>query len=897
MKNLNTLIIILLLTASGLAGRAQCTASISDPGSICAGESVTLTVSFDTSDNDCDCNDGQINNADLTWTYNNESFNGQGLNLNVTLYSTTTVTVSASANCLGEDPIEAEVTITVNQVPSFDIALSNSSEALCVGNELTFELDGSFPSPITSYDWTGAVGSGSTATVAIASLGSLNVACEVIDENGCTASANEDFEVTQAVVGITQSGNGSYCQGDPFTLNANPNGTADFISCDWTVSTGFNPSGESCSVSISSANPATHDGSWQVSVVDENGCTATNTVSVIVNTAPTVSIQFDANEACVNGDDVGMDVAPSNGSYTLDCGMPNNNPINVFEDTFDPSDSGPGTFCVCYTAQENGCEAQDCAEITVNDVPDVSFTSNPTATCVSGPTVNLGSFVSPPPSQGMGGSFLVNNCYETIVLDPNEPCLTLSNLLTYTFTDNNGCSSNATSSIQIFEELLASAVSDFDVCEGAAAELGVNASGGNQNTYQYSWSPGGGLNNPSLEEPTVLNASETQEYTVTVSDANGCEASSSTLLSVFPQPAISDIIQNPVSFCVGGSAELNLENNWTSNAWGINTTYNWIFNGNSIQTAGPSNEFDPIMDTTVVSIQVNFSINGYDPGCENIFANYTLNPVPDPAPVLTTEQSSLCSGEEALFTASNTTNGTAFNWEFSPPPSSLEILGNGNVALAAWEGQSGSVLVSVTESLETCAGEDNLSVSLNSEAAPIAAEISPLGNNTLVYTDSGPDCYRWGTISADGVIAYLTNPFTNEAETFQTLVLNEINPSLLYFCEAWFGDCNTVGCSTTAVYDAAFVGVSETDFDSPFTLYPNPSAGQLWLRLPQGASPDLRIEVSNSIGQLIHSAKLNDMQGSQLIPVNLAHLASNLYLVSLYDGSGLIGTTRIIIHR
>lgn len=892
---------------SAFQSNAQCVATISGDNSICEGETTVLTVSVNTANPGCSCNNGEINQADVVWSYNNQSFEDEGFELSLTPSATTTVTVSISAPCIDGDPIEAEFTVTVNEPPVFNVVLSNSSEPTCVGNQLTFQLIGIFPNPVSTYVWTGASSANQpTATVNSAVAGALNVSCVVTDNQGCTATDDTTFNVTTINASITQSGSGTYCEGDQFTISANPNNSPNFASCQWQVlQTGFTPNPSNCGVTVSSATSSLHAGTWQVDIVDSNGCTTTESVNIQIQQAPNVNISLASNEVCVNADEVGISVSPQAGSYFMDssCDAPNSNPIDVFDAEFDPSSSGVGSFCVCYTASSpNGCVAEACADITVFDLPQVSFSSIPDASCQSGPNVNLSEFVNPAPSQGTSGTFTVNNnCSVPTVLDPDHPCLSLGfNTVQYNYTDANGCTSSASSNIQIFEALQATAAAGFDYCAGATAQLGVGAQGGNPNTYTYAWSPGGGLNNPASSAPLVLEATETQEYTVTITDENGCSSSSSTTITVFPQPEILDILQDPTSFCAGASPTLSLQNNWTNNDWGISAQYDWISNSGSLfNGSNPFNTFDSVVDTTLVTIIVEFvpQPNSYDPGCATINANFTLNPVPDPLPNLVSNQTALCSGEVALFTASNLTDGSSFDWDFTPSPTTLEIIGNGNVALASWDGQSGTLDVTLVESLVNCAGQSSLSIELSAAEAPESAEIALIGNSTLVYTDSSPDCYRWGYIDEQGVIQYLFNVVTNEPETFQTVVLNQLNPSFLYFCEAWSGDCNNPDCSTIAVYDALFVNVDEAAMEEAISLYPNPNNGVFWLRTSRPLDGDVRMVVTNRLGQLQSEEVIASQAGTKLFNLNLEHLAPDLYMVSLFDRTGHVGSTRVIIHR
>jgi hypothetical protein len=205
------------------------------------------------------------------------------------------------------------------------------------------------------------------------------------------------------------------------------------------------------------------------------------------------------------------------------------------------------------------------------------------------------------------------------------------------------------------------------------------------------------------------------------------------------------------------------------------------------------------------------------------------------------------------------------------------------------------LIVNLTESLVNCFGEASVSLSLNNQPAPQSAAIALLGNSTLVYTDSEPDCYRWGFVDESGSINFLLNPLTNEPETFQTVVLNEINTSYLYFCEAWNGDCLTPECSTLSVYDEAFVSVEENGRSEAFSVFPNPNSGEFWIRSSGVIAGNAQLVVHNQTGAQQFIEGLPFGSGEALVKVSLENYSPGIYLLSLYDDGRLIGSQRVLI--
>lgn len=99
---------------------------------------------------------------------------------------------------------------------------------------------------------------------------------------------------------------------------------------------------------------------------------------------------------------------------------------------------------------------------------------------------------------------------------------------------------------------------------------GLNAliSGGTPN-YTYSWTPTIGLNNPSSSSP-IADPSVTTNYTVTITDANGCEQKDSVLVTVDKDPPIANAGPDKTINCDNPSIGINASGG-TSYSWSPGT--------------------------------------------------------------------------------------------------------------------------------------------------------------------------------------------------------------------------------------------------------------------------------------------------------------------------------------
>ena len=120
---------------------------------------------------------------------------------------------------------------------------------------------------------------------------------------------------------------------------------------------------------------------------------------------------------------------------------------------------------------------------------------------------------------------------------------------TYTVTvkDANGCSNTATVTITQPTILAATAVPTNILCFGGTGTITGNATGGTV-PYNYIWTPGGNTN-------AIASNLSAGSYTLSVTDANGCTTSVSTIITQ-PAAALAVTVTGPSMICIGSSGTL-----------------------------------------------------------------------------------------------------------------------------------------------------------------------------------------------------------------------------------------------------------------------------------------------------------------------------------------------------
>ena len=139
----------------------------------------------------------------------------------------------------------------------------------------------------------------------------------------------------------------------------------------------------------------------------------------------------------------------------------------------------------------------------------------------------------------------------------------------YAYTSPNGCVSNALQSLEIYPQPQVSISADqappYQVCSGDAVVF--NATPGFAN---YVWS------NSAQSESIEVGVAGI--YSVSATDANGCQANSSSVsVTLLPAPNPVIIANGPLEFCEGGSVVLSTYSgfgsyNWSSGGSGFSTT-------------------------------------------------------------------------------------------------------------------------------------------------------------------------------------------------------------------------------------------------------------------------------------------------------------------------------------
>jgi hypothetical protein len=325
-----------------------------------------------------------------------------------------------------------------------------------------------------------------TQSITVSNAGNYSVA--VTDARGCTANSSATIVTINPlpINTITPGDATTFCQGDSITLTAS---MADFYL--WSN----NATTQSITVSNS--------GNYSVTVTDASGCSATSSaVTVTVNSLPTATITPDGATTFCQEDFVTL-TASSADSYLW------SNDATTQSITI----SNAGNYSVTVTDASGCSKTSSATTVTVNLLPIVTITPGSATTFCEGNSVVL--------TASSGASYLWSNNATT-----QSITVLRSGNYSVMVTDASGCSATSSATIVTVNTLPIAAITPDGAttfCEGNSVTLTASSEA------SYLWS-----NNATTQAITV---SSSGNYSVTITNANGCSmASSETTVTVNALP-------------------------------------------------------------------------------------------------------------------------------------------------------------------------------------------------------------------------------------------------------------------------------------------------------------------------------------------------------------------------
>ncbi|WP_425412738.1 SdrD B-like domain-containing protein, partial [Lewinella cohaerens] len=511
------------------------TISVNADATVCEGDMVTLTA----------VTGGGTGALSVVWMPGNLTGNNVTVTANAT--QTYTATVTDTRNCTATD----EVTITVD--PSFVSGITGLGN-LCAEEPTTFTAT---PVDGATYNWTAtgpatpASGTGETFTMSWGDTPGVYTVTLTVTRGTCVRVYTQDVNISMAV--FADAGDDkAICQGGSVQIGL-PQGQSAPIGAIYT----WSPDNGTLT-DITSAQPVASPlvTTTYTMTVTLNNCTRTDEVTVVVDP--------DLNPVADAGDDLlvcaGTEVTlMGNPTGTVASANPGDgiagyiwSPLNDVNNAFSFTESATftanadGNYQVIVFAN-SGCTDTAFVNIAIANPIVLTGSSSSDADCNGAATGSITLNVA-----GGTGNYVYDWGDLAGTNDPADRTNLTAETYTVTVSDDGGCS--AIQSFTINQPTVLMAVADsVAVCGGESGTLTVMASGG-VTPYTYQWSDGGGTDASATYTQTEI----ARSYTVTVTDANGCETTAVGRLTVLPLAAF-DLTEDTL-ICAGETVTLETSN-------------------------------------------------------------------------------------------------------------------------------------------------------------------------------------------------------------------------------------------------------------------------------------------------------------------------------------------------
>ena len=399
------------------------------------------------------------------------------------------VTVTDVNGCQEDD------TLTVTQSNSLSPIITGNT-VFCTGNSTTLDAGSGY----TSYTWSTTA---TSQTINVNTAGTYSVT--VTDAGGC--SGDTSVTVTESApptVNIT--GNTLICSGTPTNLDAG----SGYASYSWS---------EGTTTQIATVNSG---GTYSVTIIDNNGCTASSSITVTEDSIQTPTIS--GPTAICEGNQATLDAGSGYNTYLWSNGD-NTQSITV---------TAAGTYSITVS-NSSGCTAN--TSITLNISPAINLTTSSTGTSCFGYNDGTANVVA------SGGTSPFTFLWST-----GDTTQSITNVYAsyyqITVTDAAGCSESTSVLVNQPNKVVVGANTSQTICIGDTAHITAAATGGTS-PYTYFWNTGQSNNQISV------NPTQTTDYYVYAVDINGCKSDSIAVnVSVYP-PLSLDIYPNDYYVCKG----------------------------------------------------------------------------------------------------------------------------------------------------------------------------------------------------------------------------------------------------------------------------------------------------------------------------------------------------------
>ena len=478
--------------------------SVTNNPSICEGESVPLLA----------------NGANNYNWYPSSGLNSViGNTVTANPLTSTSYSVIGTSNNGCSDTIYTVVSVNPNPI----LSTQNSNVDICLGDTAILFVNGAL-----NYIWNPILGLSSANSDTVLAYPVNNIAYSIVgmDSLGCTSSTSIVINVNPFPIIDVTAPKPEICIGESILLTATGG-----IQYSWNPVSSLS----SNTGNVVSANPIINT-TYMVVGTDANSCSSWDTLSIIVNPLPILSVNNVTSTIC-EGENISLIVAGANTyvwspSLGLNTSLGNSvvaNPINT-------------TNYIITGTDLNGCQDVVLSSVNVNPSPNLSLNPDNASICM-GSALQIEVFGAI--NYVWNPSFGLNTTTSNIVqANPASDVI-----YTVVGTDINSCKDSIEFQLivgvppTVFVSPLSSTI-----CEGESVTLTANGAN------NYSWSPSTSLSS-NIGVSVVSTPQNTTDYKVIGTDLIGCTDTTNVVVSVIPLPTAT-IVSGGGTICSGDSAAI-----------------------------------------------------------------------------------------------------------------------------------------------------------------------------------------------------------------------------------------------------------------------------------------------------------------------------------------------------
>ncbi|MBS1630199.1 MAG: hypothetical protein JST27_09095 [Bacteroidetes bacterium] len=866
------------------------------PQAICSGNSVTLCAP---------------SGATMTYQWYNGATAIAGATGNC--YTATTAgnysvqVTNANTGCTAKSAVTA---VTVNTLPTVSISAGGPIN-ICNGDSvvLSSTTNAGAGAIYQWYDGTTAIGApqGTGPSFTAKSSGSFHL--EVTKANGCTGiSTPITVNVTTVPGTVTPSGTTTFCTGGSVQLCAPTSGAGSPYTYQWYSS------GSAISSATSSCYTASTSGIYTVTVSSAStGCATTSTsTTVTVGAAPSSAITPSGSVVLCSSGSVTLTTNSAPGLsyqwYKNGTAITGANSSTLVVSNIASLGSGNYTVNVSITLTPScNSTTASATSVSLSPTPTASFTAGSTTTFCAGDSV-LFTYSG---TTGVSYQWNVNGAPISGAIASTYKAKS-GGSYTVTATTGAGCADTSNPTLVTVNPLPSATITASGptaIC--SLANVSLCAPTG---FVSYQWKVGG-VNVATGGSSACYSASATGNYTVSVTDNNGCSNTSVPVgVLVNPLPVVTTSPTDTITICGGTTTTI-------SGSPCNNTTYSYMWRNLTGYIGGATSCNYTTGTPGVYRLKVTDNLTGC---ADSSKAVTVITTTPPPATATRVGAATICDGDSSLLNA-NTGTGLSYQWNYNGSPIAGATAGSYyakaqgsytvTVSLGTCSSTSAAVSISVNPApasyityntpLQFCEGS---AVALNANIGTGITYLwylndTPTTNNSTLYVAMATGVYSLRTTNSLGCSSFSdTLHVTVWPAPHPTLSTTDVTMTTTqtYASYQWFLNNVAIGGATSQSYTATEngaykvrvidsngcegysdlkfiqnVGITPTATSLAIKVYPNPTTGILKIDAPV----KVKLALHDVTGKVVAEA----VDVKQL---DISRVANGTYLLFIYDMNG-----------